>query len=81
LYDTFAVAGNKRLEVVVERSGRGLTQIDFIVDVPYAYRHQEGQPGRMPAREVIPDPMPPSFIAALRRVVSGALVGAVLPEE
>lgn len=52
----------------------------YVIRVPYAWRHQEGQE-RLPMRQIIPDPMPESFIAQMRNVISGYILEAELVEE
>lgn len=73
LFDAFAEPGSPDFDVVF--AGRG--QFTYVIGVPYAFRHQEGT-GRLPIRQVVPDPMPDSFIAELRNIVSGYIVGAEL---
>lgn len=47
----------------------------FRINLPYGILHQVGSPGgRMPAREVVPDPMPEEFMQELRKSIRGYLV-------
>jgi hypothetical protein len=66
-----ALTGRDKQDFEVVVNGK---HVSFVVKVPYAFRHQQGQPGRMAARELIPDPMPESFMVALRNRVKGYLV-------
>jgi hypothetical protein len=47
----------------------------MIVTLKYGALHQEGSPGgRIPARVLVPDPMPDEFMGKLRKMISGYLL-------
>lgn len=75
LFDAFATESSD--EFHVEVNGRNFT---YVIEVPYAYVHQRGIEGRTPARPIVPDPMPESFIAKLRNVIAGYIIEAELVE-
>lgn len=47
-----------------------------VVNLPQAQAHQRGFPPHLPARPIIPEPMPRSFIDSLRSILSGYIVRA-----
>lgn len=47
-----------------------------IIGLPQAQAHQKGLEPHLPARPIIPEPMPDDFIRKLRSIVSGYIVKA-----
>jgi len=75
LFEAFAEPDSPDFDVEI----KGNT-FSYVIRVPYAWRHQDGS-DRLPVREIVPDPMPESFIEQMRNVVSGYILEAELVEE
>jgi hypothetical protein len=76
LYDSLTVVGHpSRRETITKRGYSLRTLVRSKDGFPYGASHQTGASnGRPPERQVIPDPMPPSFMRELRNIVRGHLI-------
>lgn len=55
------------------------TVVRFGTRVPYAVFHQEGTSNRVPRRPILPDELPESFLAGIKRQVRLYILGEEVP--
>lgn len=71
-----------RIERIGPRSYTLISKVKSKNGFPYGASHQTGTAnGRVPMRQIVPDPMPESFMRQLRRIIRGYLIDVQFGED